>query len=378
MKKFFSILALLSVLSYAGLGDFLKSTGKSLTETCDKCNAEYKTLDVNSGCSSIDNDNEAKFRKCSDFVENCKCWTKAGDSERDNEYRAYKFQEFKNELSRVGPEIRERVRQDSVRNAKLREQAKQDSIKKESERLERTKRDSVKQESANEIYALISGGAEIDLILDKCNKHERTFNSLKECNSIQDSIKYQQKIIEITALLKANKLEESLEECQQIEYGSNRKCLDECMQPKFGTNDYGERILKNPSKEECLGKCGQNEKLVDLCKKQLTAKVKKLPKNKITSPALAYIYYDCEADDKCPKIIGFVFQNDGKMMLIEDLVWKGTIMVQHIGHIGECQLRPNRQIPFAGYGKYLGDKTYTTVTGARQSVQNYQLLWCGN
>jgi len=374
MKKFVSILVLLSVFSYAGLGDFLKSAGKALTETCDKCNAEFtEFIDVNNTCSSYVR-NEQEFNRCSDFVKNCKCWTTGGDSQRDNEFRAYRFQEIKNALIKYSQEkeakIKEQAREDSIGKVRLLEQAKQDSIKRETERQKQATRDSIQQEDTKEILALIGNKTETSLILDKCNKYSSKYSkSLQECNAIRDSMKYDK----ITALLKANKLEESLDECQQIEYGSDKRCFEECMQSVIGGG-----VIKQATKEECLSKCGQNEKLVDLCKKQLTAKIKKLPKNKINSAALAYVYYDCEIEDKCPKIMGYVFQNDGKMMLIQDLVWNSIVMVQHTGHIGECQLRPNREIPFAGYGKYLGEKVYTTVLGVRQSVPNYQLLWCGN
>jgi len=333
MKKFLSIPALLLIFSCAGTGDYLKAVGESLTETCDKCNAEYKELDVNSGCSSIDTyykyEYYDKLRRCAAFVENCKCWTRTGDSPRDNEDRAYKFQEFKKEILRVIPI----ARQDSIRIAELMEQAKQDSIKKESERLERAKQDS----SANEVYALISGGAEINLILNKCVEHQNEFPSLRECRSIQDSIKYQKDIAEITALLKANKLEECAEEC-------------------------GIKIKEVKLSTDSLFK--------DLCEKQLVSKVKKLPKNRIKTVALARVYYDNPIE-----ILGYIFRDEGKFVWMQDLVWKNVVMVQYsAGYIGKCSLRPNDRIPFSGTAIYLGD-VHTIGFG---NVPNYQLLWCGN
>jgi hypothetical protein len=78
----------------------------------------------------------------------------------------------------------------------------------------------------------------------------------------------------------------------------------------------------------------------------------------------------------CGMVMGHVFQNDGKMALISAIPWENTIMVQHTGHIGNCMLRAGTRFLFVGNAKYLGERTYTTVTGARQSVPNYKLLWC--
>ncbi|MDR0516453.1 MAG: hypothetical protein LBH25_05340 [Fibromonadaceae bacterium] len=221
----------------------------------------------------------------------------------------------------------------------LQERAKQDSIERETEKREKAKQESIKRVATEEIFALIKNNAEISLILGKCNEYSLKSTPLQECKDIQDSIK----ITKITALLKANKLEESLGECKQA-------------------------------------KLNPNEKITDLCKNQLVAKIKKLPKNKINSIELAKIYYDCDSEDgnedNCKAIAGYVFQNNGKMLLIEDIGLGHTVMIQHTGHIGRCQLEPNSmRIPFLGYAKYLGRKTYTSLLG-NQSVPNYQLLFC--
>jgi hypothetical protein len=311
MKKLLSILALLSAFSYAGLGDYLKAAGKSLTETCDKCNAEYTTLDVNGGCSSIYD--ESKFRRCSAFVENCKCWTRAGDSQVDNEHRAYKFQGFKNELLEYKARVQEQARQDSIRGLELQEQARRDSIRKESERLERAKQDSVRQVMREQEMARLR-----ENILRKTE--------------------------EMKQLLKANKLQECAEECDILNHPVNSSSLEAGL-----------------SKDSLFK---------DLCENQIASKVKKLPKNKIKTVALARIYYD-----NPQQILGYIFRDEGKFVWMRDLVWKGVVMVQYsAGYIGECQLRPNDRIPFSGYATYLGD-TYTIAFG---NVPNYQLLWCGN
>jgi len=228
MKKSLSILALLSAFSYAGFGDLLKAAGKALTETCDKCNAEYTTLDVNGGCSSIYN--ESEFRKCSDFVENCKCWTRAGDSQVDNEHRAYKFQEFKNELLKYKARVQEQAREDSIRGLVLQEQARRDSIRKETERLERAKQDSIRQVMREQEMARL---------------RENILNKTEEMKQ----------------LLKANKLQECAEEC-------NLKLIS-----SFETELSKDSLFK------------------DLCENQLVSKVRKLPKNKIKTVSLARIYY---------------------------------------------------------------------------------------
>jgi hypothetical protein len=189
--------------------------------------------------------------------------------------------------------------------------------------------DSIKQKSANEILALIKNNSEIDLILGKCKEYASTYTALKECKSIQDSVATQQDIIEITALLKANKLEE---------------CLDKC-------NKYKQKT---------------DEKIADLCEKQLVGKVKKLPKNKIKSKELAKVYYHPDYEWIAAKM----FHNYGKIALAETMGYNKTITVQISESIG-CDFKNNDYI--IGYGKYLGMKSLT-VQG---SVPHYQLFWCG-
>jgi hypothetical protein len=363
MAELFLIIFIFTSFSYAGFGDFLKSLGESLTKNCSECDAKFKeSIDVNMKCESRMS-SESAFQECLDFVKNCECWAGTGNSQVDNEHRRYRFQNMKKavqkyesesamrEPSSKDSEIREPSSKDSISLEKLdkteaqaqwraRQYSRQDSIIKEIKKREEATLDSIE----SEIHALIKNGAKTALILDKCNQYNSTYSqkSLKECRVIQDSIEYKQKITKITALLKANKLEESFEECEQF---SSNEDLD----------------------------------IADLCENQLIAKIKKAPKNKIKSVELAKIYYGCDDsndDDNCIKVMGWIFQNDGKMVLMEDLNWGNTIMVQHTGHIGNCFLQPTRKIPFAGYGKYLGQKTYTTQFGVRQTVPNYQLLWC--
>jgi hypothetical protein len=99
-------------------------------------------------------------------------------------------------------------------------------------------------------------------------------------------------------------------------------------------------------------------------------KVRKLPLNKINSEGLATIYF---SQAGYHEVRGTVIQNDGKMALLSSLGFNEIFMLQHSG---KCTtLRQGRL--FSGYAKSLGNKTYTTVAGARQSVPNYQLLYCG-
>jgi len=221
-----------------------------------------------------------------------------------------------------------------------------DNLQKE---LEKAKQDSIKIVSRDEINILAAnGGIETNLILDKCNEHLRTFREqLHICKHIQDSIRYQENVVEITALLKANELEE---------------CVGKCESLGFGDVVYDENF---------------NKKITDLCEKQLVNKVKKLPLKKINSN-LANVYFsplDYEFPFSTPNkndnvtFSGTVIQNDGKMVLLS--VAGTVIMLQHLG---QCPLRIG--LTYSGYGKYLGEKIYTTVGGAKQMVPNVQLLWC--
>jgi len=297
---------------------------------------------------------EEGFRYCSNLVKKCECWLREQESEDDW-------------VGNIG--IREALEQ-------AKKQAKKNAIKAEEERRKQATQDSLRKSITEEIFALIEDNAEINLILDKCDTYNRRFTPLlQECKNIQDSIK----IAEITALLKANKLEEGLDKCNERKSAiEENNCLKQCKQLVFSVSGGERRLKASSSEEECFEKCGIsfNEKIADLCEKQLVDKVKKLPKNKISTIPLANVYYECDNKDNCQKIVGWIIQNDGQMVLVEDISFGHIFMLQHKGHIGNCMLRPTRQIPFGGYAKYLGEKIYTTVLGVKQSVPNYQLLWC--
>jgi hypothetical protein len=236
---------------------------------------------------------------------------------------------------------------------KAMEKGKQDSIENENLAL-------AKKKSYDEIDVLIANGAETSLVLDKCGKHTSEFNEkLQKCVSITDSIALQEKIDKnstalkekidkITELLKANELEKCINECRQTDL-------------RYASPDV-------------------NEKISDLCEKQLSSKVKKLPPKKITSPDLAKIYYGPIQDDnmfpyttpsKNTNVLftGKVIQNTGKMAILTHPS-DTDFMVKHSG---QCILRENQY--FQGYGKYIGETTYTTIFGQR-TVPTVQLLWC--
>jgi len=298
---------------------------------------------------------EEGFRHCSDLVKKCECWLR----EREND----------DEMGNMG--IRE----------VLKEQAKKNATKAATEKRNQMIQDSLREEATEEIFALIDDNAEINLILDKCNMYNRSFTTLlQECKAIQDSVK----ITKITALLKANKLEESLEECneQKLSITKGNECLKKCKQPVF-IIDGGERRIKTNSEEECFKECGigSSEKITDLCEKQLAAKIKKLPKNKI-SPKIAKLYYDNHE-----KIFGTIIQKTDKIILIDgnfnrysdDKIFLfNTAMVQISGNVGACILPHYNGDSFFGNAKYLGMITYTTLLGERKTIPNYQLLWCDN
>ena len=161
----------------------------------------------------------------------------------------------------------------------------------------------------------------------------------------KSSIAQQEKVDKITELLKANDLEGYIKECQRTDLRSNF-----------------------------------NKKISDLCEKQLFREIKKLPLNKITSPELANIYFAPIEDDnmfpyttpaKNTNVIftGKVIQNTGKMAILTHPS-DTDFMVKHSG---QCILRENQY--FQGYGKYIGETTYTTIFGQR-TVPTVQLLWC--
>lgn len=168
----------------------------------------------------------------------------------------------------------------------------------------------------------------------------------------QDSVKNQQKLTELTGLLKANELEECYNNCNQL--GSQFEL---------------------------------NKKIKDLCEKQLIDKIKKTPKNKIT-PKIAEVYYNC-TDDNCKHIYGDVIVNINGMILLNSFFQEEidgltyfykTIMVQTSGHIigglKACMAPSRGTYFFTGRGKYIGKKTYTTILGKQETVPNFQLLWC--
>jgi hypothetical protein len=151
----------------------------------------------------------------------------------------------------------------------------------------------------------------------------------------QERIKEQtsEKIGKITELLKANKLEEGIKECDML-----RVIVSDSLKGKYS----------------------------DLCEKQLVDKVRKLPKSKINTPTLAKVYYD-----GYQSIQAKIFRIFGEIAVAETIGYDKTISVQISGSIG-CNFQHSEYI--VGYGKYLGMQS-KTIMG---SVPHYQLLWCGD
>jgi len=195
-----------------------------------------------------------------------------------------------------------------------------------------------REKSASEINALIeNGNAETNLVLDKCNEHEKTFKGeLQICSQLRASIKQLKDSTDLAAiatLLKANELE---------------KCISVCNSIKVGTSF--------------------EENFNNLCKKQLVEKVRKLPKNKINTIALAKLYYE-GYEEIAAKI--FHISSSGDIAAAETIGYNRNISVQISGSIG-CDFKNSEYI--VGYAKYLGMQS-KTVLG---TIPHYQLLWCGN
>jgi hypothetical protein len=203
---------------------------------------------------------------------------------------------------------------------------------------EELKKKQEEEKSTNEINALIENeGIEISVILDKCNEHQKAFKrTVQTCDSIkyqQGSILYQQAMPKLAALLKENKLEMLIEECKINASKLSRVMLEDSLAEKYN----------------------------DLCSNQLVAKIRKLPKNKINTIALAKIYYtDYE------HIPAKIINNYGNEIFAEKIGYDTYITVKTSGHIGECNFKSSDY--FNGYMKYIGQSP--------SGYRTYQLLWC--
>jgi len=216
------------------------------------------------------------------------------------------------------------------------------------------------------IENIIENKIDINSILEKCKKLSKAYVAMDKINDpvaleaavgvcqkaelksmkekIKDSLTYDQKIDEIENLLKSNYLEECNEKCKEI-----------------------------------VSRYSSDKKFVNLCRKQLVDKVRKIPMKKLNSNLASVYFYNEEATGTFPldtpkknayvDFGGMVIQNTGKMALLSldqfDFIVK---------HSSQCQFV--RNMWFNGYGKYLGMETYTTVLGVRRSVPAVQLLWC--
>jgi hypothetical protein len=265
------------------------------------------------------------------------------------------------------------------------------------------------KESSDEIKVLVERGAAVDLILDKCGKHLAAFkNQADVCQYLNNSINRQKEMDGISQLLKVNKLEECSEQCKEIL--SRREEFNRRTQPmaadtsadmqafkQWLNQSYPEKPKPKPTaadsieeiyRQSLTKKDTENEgnfykKIADLCEKQLIDKIKKLPISKIKSEELASIYFSpvsLEVNEflfgqKFPKknsnviFMGDVIRNDGRRAILSAA---GTDFI--LRHSGQCPLREGWVRD--GYGKYLGEETFTTVLGARRTLPAIQLLWC--
>jgi|GEM_PF-6321176 len=213
------------------------------------------------------------------------------------------------------------------------------------------------------VFALLSIGENVEFEILRNGKNIKISMNIAIHPHEEDTNKMLKESIEkITELLKANKLEECIKECGM-----------EISQDGFEMTGLENVILNLGRPRTQLGKFGEDslkEKYYDLCEKQLVDKIRKLPRNKINTPALAGIYYD-----KYYRLYAKIFQNDGKMILGTGALGN-TVMIQLSKPIiGNCMLTHNEYIPFTGYVKPLGNKTYSSLLG-KQTVPNYQLLFC--
>jgi hypothetical protein len=109
-------------------------------------------------------------------------------------------------------------------------------------------------------------------------------------------------------------------------------------------------------------KANDDESIIQLCSgkdvpvcqenvKKIENKIRKLPANKLKDWQVE-IYFDRDGYE----------QLGGDVIILE--------------HSGQCKIRQGLYIQ--GYGKRLGQRTYTTKFGGKQVADVYKLLWCGN
>jgi hypothetical protein len=352
----------------------------------DECEATIYNLLNNNNCGT-----ERFEQECSNLFKKCECW--ANTKREDDSVEAFEHRDnvklFKHAKEFFLNGIEERQKQEEQKRKQkleqeeqLRKQEEQKRAQEESERLAFAMRDS----SANEIHALIKEGTEANLILGKCDEHRNTFrHHIPECKSIQDSISRQQDITEITALLKANEFEKSIDKCREVGFSFNELYASY----SFNKNEFSRRFTNSADPEQdradSLKKQLYQQKINDLCGKQLVGKIKKLPLKKINSKNLAeayfYPYNSSFLFNEVPKnsnilIQGQILQNDGRTALMS--YSNNNFIVKHSGQCKFTEVAPGVYLFFQGFGKYTGKTTYTTVFGEKRTVPAVQLLWCDN
>ena len=198
--------------------------------------------------------------------------------------------------------------------------------------------------------------------------------SLPSASLDKDSL-HQQKIDEITSLLKANKLKECMAKCVDA-----TNTLKPDASGRFNFDKLGDSA-REPQKKDSA-EIYFDEKISDLCKNQLAAKIKKLPLKEIDSPNLAKIYfepynmYTALVYSEVPKnsnvyIDGRVVRHINKSTLLLSSHYGGDIFI--VKHSGQREFNVGKEFSF--FGKYIGKETYTTLLGERETVPVVQLVW---
>lgn len=143
-------------------------------------------------------------------------------------------------------------------------------------------------------------------------------------------------------------------------------------------------LLSKPGTiEECISKCKQYEddfgEKPTVCSKDLVGKVKSLPLNKIMSQGIAEVYFTPKTE-----LLNWYMEgkNTGYVQIGGDVSWvSGNLAEMNMGSDISFLVKfaspwvIREGMPFMGYGKPIGNITYTTSLGARRTLPCLQLIW---
>lgn len=134
---------------------------------------------------------------------------------------------------------------------------------------------------------------------------------------------------------------------------------------------------------ECISRCKQyvydfNEE-PDVCSKSLPAKVKTMTPSKITSQDIAEVYFTPRTELPDWYMEG---KNTGFVQIGGDVSWvSGNLAEMNMGSNINFLIRFSAPwviregMPFMGYGKPVGNVTYTTAMGGKRTLPCLQLVW---